>query len=174
VEAEPKPEENITKEKAELLRELGKTYDNLKDPEFLKANVQQRLGEDIAPMMEYLFNPGDSFGFEQIIGVEAPDPFEVGGVRVWRNLDDTTREELLGSIGNFFGVKITDRESDSFRNAIKDSIVEEGVKGASSEGGVKVTVLRTNNPGIDIHISEYDNPDLGTQYSLVRSEGEEG
>ena len=155
-----------------ILVEAREILGKLKDPEFLKQVAVERLEEEVCPLIEYSLDPGDGYGFEVIFLIEEPKlaPLEVDRVSLWNNMDPATKKEVVEEIGDFFEVELGNPDSESYKSAVVRTYEEEGVKEAASEGKVQVAVLKTNNPAIEIHVSEYKNKSLGTQYSLVRAQ----
>jgi predicted Fe-S protein YdhL (DUF1289 family) len=159
------------REKERVMGKLDRIYDQLQNTEFLTRIAIEELEKEVVPLIKSAFNPGDRFGFEQIPRVKTPYPFEVDTVSVWRRMDGRERQKIINAIGNHFGVDLGNSESDSYKEAIKKRYEEKRVVGVSSEGRVNVTALATNNPAIDIHVSEYEDA-RGKQYSLVRAESD--
>lgn len=155
-------------EAAEKLQHLGEIVLKLQIPEELVKAATGRLEREIVPMIEEYFEPGDYFGFEQLISVPLPPPFEIDSARVWQDMHPDNKQEVVTAVGDFFGVAINDPESESFREAVISQFEEPA--GDPAEGkSVLVTEMATNNPAILISIRRFPGSDEEPQYLLVRS-----
>ncbi len=71
---------------------------------------------------------------------------------------------IIVGVGTYLGVDLVNLPE----KQITRRYHEEGVKGERSEDGAEVTVMKTNNPQLTVHVLEYVNPGLGTRYDIVR------
>lgn len=69
--------EHLRREAAATTQRLTEIQLMLWIPEVLVKIASERLEEDIVPMIEKYFEPGDFFGLEQLISIPAPPPFQI-------------------------------------------------------------------------------------------------
>ncbi|HUV43140.1 MAG TPA: hypothetical protein VMY36_04550 [Patescibacteria group bacterium] len=122
--------------------------------EILAARIKEKVNEVIELVEMDFIGVRERYGLEQILN----DPYE------WEKLSAEAREVIIVGVRAYLGVDLINLP----REQITRKYHEEGVKGERSEGGAEVTVMRTNNPQITVHVLEYANPELGTRYDLVR------
>jgi len=150
--------------KEQRLKKLGEIYDSLGSSDYLRRLVSERLQLTVVPQIEERYEPGDRFAFEQLLNANTPAPFEIDPEDVWNNLSQDNRVAVLTEIGDYFGVNLV-----SIRDLPKVKVSSDRVKRATEREDVEVSVLKTNNPLIDVWVIHYEEPEFGTQYSLVRT-----
>jgi hypothetical protein len=105
------------------------------------------------------FKVGERCGFEYL---EQPSP----NPDDWVVLSKADRLEFIKGVGDYLGVDLLNIPEEKVVRRYR----EEGVAGEPSEDGADVRVLKTNIPGLEIHVMNYANSALGTKYDLVRFE----
>jgi hypothetical protein len=127
--------------------------------ERLVARARQKV-EELRCLVEMdFFNVGDRYGFEQLEQL-SPNPDE------WVVLSEAAHLEFIKAVGDCLGVDLLHISEEKVVQRYR----EEGIAGELSEEGADVCVLKTNIPGLEIHVMNYANSELGTRYDLVRSE----
>lgn len=121
---------------------------------FWKERVEGEI-ESLLELIESDFiEVGGHYGIEQLL----EDP------GTWGSMGVDEQQVLLGALGNFLGVDLSNFPSGQIARKYR----EKGVVGQSSEGGAEVLVLRTEFPQLEVHVMDYANPEVGRRYDLVR------
>lgn len=127
--------------------------------ETLVARTRQGV-EELRGLMEMDFlKVGERWGLEQFEQL-SPNPDD------WVVLSEADHLEFIREVGNYLGVDLLHIPEEKVVRRYR----EKGIEGQPSEDGADVRVLKTNIPGLEIHVIDYANPALGTRYDLVRSE----
>jgi len=98
------------------------------------------------------FGIGDRYPLEQML--DNPE--------AWNNLKAIERDNLLKGASQALGINLLAPEKDGKIHCYHENIW--------SPEGVDVSVLPTQIPGFELQIMEYQNPQIGTRYDLVRTE----
>jgi len=127
--------------------------------ESLVARARERM-EELRDLIEMdIFKVGERYGFEQLEQL-SHDPDN------WVVLSEEAQREFIKRAGDYLGVDLFHIPEEKVVRRYRGK----GIAGQPSEDGADVCVLRTNIPGLEIHVMDYANPELGTRYDLVRSE----
>lgn len=137
--------------------------ENLDSSENKEFSLEQAIKSKIKEVEELIdvgfMKPGDPYGVEALYA----DIFHKDSVDSWHLLDNQAKNNFLKNLGNVFG---TDLLNFSEKDVIEE-LENSGVKGEKTEEGLVIKVLRTNNPLLDVHVSEGKNPKIGKEYYLV-------
>lgn len=137
--------------------------------------MEQRNENEIQENTEVFWREKVEKEIESLLELIESDFFEIGGhygveqfledSETWGSMDMDEQQVLLGALGNFLGVDLSNFPSEQ----IAKKYHEEGVVGQLSEGGAEVLVLRTIFPQLEVHVMDYANPEVGRRYDLVRA-----
>lgn len=102
---------------------------------------------------------GERYGFDQLV--------EEAGIGRWEGMSEEAKSGAFTAVHLRFGIDLA--------NEIPEEIVikrykEEGVRRARSEKGALVQVVPTLDPDVEVHIMDYEEPELGRRYDFVRAE----
>ena len=96
---------------------------------------------------------GERFSFEQMAGRDD-----------WSEFTEQQKAEFVKGMGEILGVElVSPRVDQEIRREF-----QEGTPGTRSEQGADVVVMRTQFEVFELHVKHYRNPDIGTQYDLVK------
>ncbi len=125
------------------------------DVEKLMASVETKL-EFLWELCELgAIQSGEGWEFAQLL--DDPDD--------WEALAPDQRGEFLNAMGNVLGVGLPNIRDEE----VMERKFQEGTAGARSEKGANVTILKLENfPELQVHISKYNDPKVGTRYDLVK------
>ncbi len=140
--------------------------ENLGSLESKEFNLEKAIESKIKDVGEFIeagfMEPGNPYGVESL--------YEDILRKDWYPLDDQVKNNFLKNLGNVLGVDLLNFSEKDVVNEFE----KPGVKGEKTEKGLIIKVLRTNNPLLDIHVSEGKDPKLGREYYfVVRKKGGE-
>lgn len=91
--------------RARVLNQVNEVMERLNNESEIRALARRRTSE-IIEMIDELFKPADTYGFEQILQPITPEPISIDPVYLWNNLDRHMRTQILEEIGTMIGVDI--------------------------------------------------------------------
>lgn len=91
--------------RAYLLNSANEAMARLNREADLRELARRRTGE-IVEMIEELFEPGDTFSFEQLLAPETPAPISIDSTYIWNQLDDDKRKSVLEEVGSILDLDI--------------------------------------------------------------------
>lgn len=146
-------------------QKVGEILTNLNDPEYLKSVVIEKLEEEVVPIMEQSYKPGEYYPVNIILNIKGASPFYLDYDEAWEMVGPDNRDYIRMQILDYFGVDMVE-----VNKLPREQISRDDTRRYTEEETLMATKINTNNKYIELWAVHHNNLDEPIDFQLVRTD----